>query len=126
MTFTDHAEEQAVIAELNTARDAEVLGRLPELPRELADDQARGNVTYAEVEEPEADLQRFRSWMDKIATRDYFAAPAGQDARGGVPLLPDKFTPSGTARNGHSVPHTCRPDRPTPGDTRRKTDRWAR
>ncbi|MFG1644258.1 Chromate resistance protein ChrB [Amycolatopsis sp. NPDC049252] len=87
MAFTDPAEEQAVIAELNAARDAEyaeVLDRLPELRRELADEQARGNATYAEVEESEADLQRFRTWLGKIATRDYFAAPGGQTARDAV------------------------------------------
>jgi hypothetical protein len=84
MTFTDPAEEQAVIAELNAARDAEYaefLERLPELRRELADERARGNATYAEVEESEADLERFRTWLAKIAARDYFAAPAGQAAR---------------------------------------------
>src|ERR1700752_417698 len=45
MTFTDPTEEQAVIAELTAARDAEyaeVLDRLPEFRRELADEQARG------------------------------------------------------------------------------------
>lgn len=87
MAFTDPAEEQAVIAEINAARDAEyaeVLARLPELRRELADERARGNATYAEVEESEADLQRFRGWLDKIAARDHFGAPAGQDARDGV------------------------------------------
>lgn len=87
MAFTDPAEEQTVIAELNAARDAEyaeVLDRLPELRRELADEQARGNVTYAEVEESEADLERFRSWLAKIAARDYFNAPAGQAARDAV------------------------------------------
>jgi hypothetical protein len=83
MAFTDPAEEQAVIAEFNAARDAEyaeILERLPELRRELADEQARGNATYAEVEESEADLERFRSWLGKIAARDYFAAPGGQAA----------------------------------------------
>lgn len=84
MTFTDPTEEQAVIAELGAARDAEyaeVLDRLPELRRELADEHARGNATYAEVEESEADLERFRSWLVKIAARDYFAAPEGERAR---------------------------------------------
>jgi hypothetical protein len=84
MAFTDSAEEQAVIAELNTARDveyAEVLERLPELRRELAEEQARGRTTYAEVEESEADLHRFQAWLGKIAARDYFAAPAGEAAR---------------------------------------------
>jgi hypothetical protein len=33
------------------------------------------------VEESEADLERFRSWLAKIAARDYFAAPGGQAAR---------------------------------------------
>jgi hypothetical protein len=87
MTFTDSTEEQAVIAEFNAARDAEyaeVLDRLPELRRELADEQARGNATYAEVEESEADLERFRTWLAKIAARDYFAAPEGQAARDAV------------------------------------------
>ncbi|PZF86084.1 Chromate resistance protein ChrB [Jiangella anatolica] len=87
MAFTDEAEEQAVIAEFNAARDAEyaeVLERLPSLRRELADERARGRATYAEVEESEADLERFRAWLSKIATRDYFGASGGDVARGAV------------------------------------------
>src|SRR3954452_24020431 len=87
MAFTDPPEERAVIAEFNTARDveyAEVLDRLPELRQELADELARGNATYAEVKESEADLQRFRTWLAKIAARDYFQAPGGQAARDAV------------------------------------------
>jgi len=87
IALTDPQEEQAVIAELNTARDAEyaeVLERLPELRGELAHEQARGNVTYAEVEESEADLERFRMWLAKIVARDYFDAPGGQAAHDAV------------------------------------------
>jgi hypothetical protein len=87
MAFTDSTQEQAVIAEFNAARDteyAEVLDRLPELRRELATEQARGNATYAEVEESEADLERFHTWLAKIAARDYFAAPGGHAARDAV------------------------------------------
>jgi len=87
MAFTDATDEQTVLAEFNAARDAEyaeVLGRLPELRRELADERSRGNATYAEVEESEADLERFRTWLAKIAARDYFAAPQGQAARDAV------------------------------------------
>jgi hypothetical protein len=87
ITFTDSAEEHAVVAELNAARDAEyteLLERLPELRKELADEHARGNATYAEVEESEADLERFRTWLAKIAARDYFVAPRGQAARDAV------------------------------------------
>jgi ribosomal protein L29 len=87
MTFVEPAEEQAVIGEFNEARDgeyAEVLERLPELRRELATERAQGNATYAEVEESEADLARFRAWLAKIAARDYFSAPGGQAARDAV------------------------------------------
>src|SRR6201989_1394247 len=87
MAFTDPAAEQAVITELNAARDAEyaeVLDRLPDLHRELADEQARGRLTYAEVEESEADLHRFQAWLAKIEARDYFGAAGGEAARGAV------------------------------------------
>jgi hypothetical protein len=87
MSFADPADEHAVIAELNAARDAEygeVLERLPALRQELAEETARGRLTYAEVEESEADLDRFRTWLAKIAARDYFTAPGGQAARDAV------------------------------------------
>jgi hypothetical protein len=87
MRFADPAEEQSVVAELNAARDAEyaeVLERIPALHQELAQERARGRATYAEVEESEADLQRFQAWLAKIAARDYFAAPGGQAARAAV------------------------------------------
>jgi hypothetical protein len=54
------------------------------LRQELVDEGARGRATYAEVEESEADLQRFRTWLGKIAARDYFHAPAGKPARAAV------------------------------------------
>ena len=87
MAFTDPAERDAVVAEFNAARDAEyaeLVERIPELGGELAFETARGNAAYAEVEESEADLERFRSWLAKIAARDHFAAPAGAAARAAV------------------------------------------
>jgi hypothetical protein len=38
-------------------------------------------ATYAEVEESEADLERFEKWLAAITARDYFGAPAGAAAR---------------------------------------------
>ncbi|MEP6815154.1 MAG: Chromate resistance protein ChrB [Marmoricola sp.] len=73
--------------EFNAARDGEygeVMERLPSLLAELASERAKGRTTYAEVEESEADLQRFRTWMGKIERRDYFAAPLGEQARAAV------------------------------------------
>jgi hypothetical protein len=87
VTFPDPAEQQQVIGEFNGARDAEyaeILERLPAFREELALERARGRVTYAEVEESEADLERFRSWLAKIGARDYFTAPAGPTARAAV------------------------------------------
>jgi len=84
MRFADASEERSIVEEFNAARDAEyaeVLERIPALREELAQERARGRATYAEVEESEADLERFRGWLAKIAARDYFAAPGGQAAR---------------------------------------------
>jgi Protein ChrB, N-terminal len=81
------ADQAQLAAEMNTARDgeyAEVLGRLPEFLAELDKERARGRTTYAEVEECEADLERYRSWLAKIGARDYFAAPGGTAARAAV------------------------------------------
>jgi hypothetical protein len=85
--FPDPVEHQQLIGEFNAARDAEyaeVLERLPAFRQELDLERARGRVTYAEVEESEADLERFRSWLAKIGARDYFAAPAGPTAHAAV------------------------------------------
>ena len=87
MRFADPIEERSVVEEFNAARDAEyaeVLERIPALHQELAQERARGRATYAEVEESEADLERFRSWLARIAARDYFAALGGQAARDAV------------------------------------------
>lgn len=87
MEFVDEAEERSVIAEFNVARDAEyaeVLERVPELHAELAAERSGGNLTYAEVEESEVDVVRFRSWLGKIAARDYFDAPLGAEAHAAV------------------------------------------
>ena len=83
MAFTDPAAEQAVIGELNAARDAEYAEVLERLP-ELAHEQACGRLTYAEVEESEADLHRFQAWLAKIEARDYFGAAVGDAARAAV------------------------------------------
>jgi hypothetical protein len=87
IAIPDPAEQAQVVAEMNAARDeeyGEVLDRLPDFTAELEHERARGRTTYAEVEECEADLDRYRSWLAKIAARDYFAAPGGAAARDAV------------------------------------------
>jgi DNA repair exonuclease SbcCD ATPase subunit len=93
--LADEAERAQVLAEMNAARDqeyAEVLDRLPEFVAELDTERARGRTTYAEVEEAEADLQRYQSWLAKIAARDYFGAPRGQEAQAAVAAAAAELT----------------------------------
>jgi hypothetical protein len=83
----DAAEYAGLVAEFNAERDAEyaeVVERAPQLLAELEKETARGRATYAEVEESEADLERFDKWLAKIAARDYFAASGGLAARQAV------------------------------------------
>lgn len=85
--ITDSAELQRLVTEFNAARDIEyneVLERVPSFLEELSMERSRGRTTYAEVEESEADLERFRSWLAKIDKRDYFRAPKGDEARQAV------------------------------------------
>ncbi|WP_306323715.1 MULTISPECIES: Chromate resistance protein ChrB [unclassified Streptomyces] len=83
----EEGELAEVVGEFNAARDqeyGEVVERAPQLLAELERETARGRATYAEVEESEADLERFDKWLTKIAARDYFAAPGGAAAREAV------------------------------------------
>ncbi len=83
----DDAEYAELVGQFNTERDAEygeVVERTPALLAELEMETARGNATYAEVEESEADLERFEKWLAKITSRDHFAAPGADEARAAV------------------------------------------
>jgi len=74
------AEEMTAAAE-EEEEYAEVLERLPSFFAELEMESGRGRAVFAEVEESEADLERFRSWVAKIQARDYFGAPLGGQVR---------------------------------------------
>jgi hypothetical protein len=85
--FDDGAEEAQLVAELQAARDdeyGEVLERVPAFLRELRSERERDRATYEEVEESEADLDRFRAWLAKIDRRDYFGAPRRAEAHAAV------------------------------------------
>jgi hypothetical protein len=85
--LTDAAEHTALMEEQRAERDveyAEVVQRVPQLLAEIEQETARGRATYAEVEESEADLERFQRWLARISERDYFNAPGGQAARDAV------------------------------------------
>jgi hypothetical protein len=83
IAFDDGNEEAQVVSELQAARDdeyGEVLQRIPAFLDELRGERDRDRATYEEVEESEADLERFRAWLAKIDRRDYFGAPRRAEA----------------------------------------------
>jgi hypothetical protein len=87
ITFEDAGEEAQLISELQAARNdeyGEVLERVPAFLEELRSERDRDRATYEEVEESEADLERFRTWLAKIDRRDYFGAPRRADAHAAV------------------------------------------
>jgi hypothetical protein len=87
VTFDDPDDEAQLVAELQAARDdeyREVLERVPAFLDELRGERDRDRATYEEVEESEADLERFRAWLAKIDGRDYFGAPRRTEAHAAV------------------------------------------
>jgi hypothetical protein len=87
IAFDDADEEAQVVSELQAARDdeyGEVLERVPAFFDELRGERDRDRATYEEVEESEADLERFRAWLAKIDRRDYFGAPRRAEAHAAV------------------------------------------
>src|SRR5919204_3282228 len=87
MTFEDSDEEARLVSELQAARDdeyGEVLERVPAFLDELRNERDRDRATYEEVEESEADLERFRAWLAKIDRRDYFGARRRAEAHAAV------------------------------------------
>lgn len=84
LTLTDPVERGELIGEFRAsvaAEYGEVLERLPGFFAEIKTETAKGRAAFAEVEESEADLARFETWVAKIEARDYFAAPIGAEVR---------------------------------------------
>ena len=110
VTVDDEAEYAGLVAEFNAERDAEyaeVVERAPQLLAELETETARGRATYAEVEESEADLERFDKWLAKIAARDYFDRRRRPGRPSGGGMLPRRA--GGLRGRGH-----CRASWPSP------------
>lgn len=77
------ASEKLVQAEFNELRAAEyreLLERCGGFLEELRKESARGNLTFAEVEENEDDLVKLRAWLRKIRTRDFFGCRLAAEA----------------------------------------------
>lgn len=53
----------------------EFLGQCRDFYSELSEERKISNLTFAELEENEAELTKLRSWLPKIRDRDLFDAP---------------------------------------------------
>ena len=86
-TFVDEGDEARIIAEQTADRDREyqeVVERTSEFLAEIDRETERHRATYTEVEESEADLERFDRWLKSIVSRDYFEAPGRQEAEAAI------------------------------------------
>jgi len=75
--LTDTAEAAEVVTEQSRDREreyGEVVERTASFLAEIRMETERGRATYTEVEESEADLERFDRWYASITARDYFGA----------------------------------------------------
>lgn len=80
---SDAGQEQELISLFQAERTDEYNGvrsRVPAFLDEIDHERSRDRATYAEVEESEADLDRLRTWLSRVQSRDYFNAPGGADA----------------------------------------------
>jgi hypothetical protein len=85
--LADEGQESALIEGFQRERSdeyREVVERTKEFHEELAYERRRGRLTYAELEESDADLARHQKWLTAIKARDYFAAPGGEQAAAAV------------------------------------------
>jgi hypothetical protein len=91
-------QQQRLIGEWNALRDHEYAEIAEECEtrfrREVEFELFRNNLTGSEAEEIEADLEKIKTWFDRVSTRDRFGAPqrrAAEEAIERSQLLLDDF-----------------------------------
>ena len=112
----DGADHDALVAEQQRERDdeyREVVERVPQFLAEITTETGRGRATYTEVEESEADLERFEKWLAAITARDYFQAPGGAAARSAVQQCRDALAAFETAALAAELGESETDTRPT-------------
>lgn len=72
----------------------DLLGRVAGFLAEVESERARGRASFVEVEENEADLGRFRSFLAKIAARDYFDPRSASGPAQRTSAAPPSWKPS--------------------------------
>jgi hypothetical protein len=68
---------QTLIERFNQARDAEYVEIVENVERfedEIRRETSKGRLTFAQLEDVEADWEKLQRWYERIRTRDFFAA----------------------------------------------------
>jgi hypothetical protein len=74
-----------VSAMYNSARDeeyTEIIDKCHDFLAEIETETAAAHFTYAELEENDEDLNKLRSWLNKVSARDTLGAARRDDAEG--------------------------------------------
>lgn len=77
MKIEDDEQNQQLIKRFQQQANQEYqefLGRCNDLHKELEKERETNNLTFAELDENEADLNKLNSWLPKIKERDFFDA----------------------------------------------------
>ena len=120
--LVDDAEEAKIRAEQSADRDTEygeVVERTGEFLAEIDRETQRNRATYTEVEESEADLERFDRWLGSIVARDYFHASGRHSAEEAIQRCRDALAAfeaaavaADTDADSASSPQHSRADQP--------------
>ncbi len=75
--WPDASEEKTIVSKIRSQVDDEYnefLGECDEFHEELKGEREKAHFTFGEFEENEGELQKLRTWLPKIRSRDYFEA----------------------------------------------------
>lgn len=91
--FSPISEEQLIrlFNQQRTKEYEEFLGGCGLFLNEIANETGKGNFTFHEVEENEADLGKLKRWFRKIMKRDFFQSSLGSRAKSQLELCEAKL-----------------------------------
>jgi hypothetical protein len=79
----DQKQQEKIIARFNADRDdeyKEFIEKCVAFEAEIAEETRVSHFTFAELEENEQELMKFKSWIEKIRKLDFYKAPRAEEA----------------------------------------------
>ncbi|MGY6249848.1 Chromate resistance protein ChrB [Bosea thiooxidans] len=80
----DQKQQDKIVARFNADRDdeyKEFIDKCIALEEEIAEETRVKHFTFAELEENEQELGKFRTWIAKIQKLDFYGAPRAEEAK---------------------------------------------